>query len=524
MNNYRTGSFTVTKFLAVESGSYGQQYRRPHETKLTGDVEQIIVDRYRRHNGNADTGMVVAGVSGRFVTPQAQPEAPIEIRDQYGDVAGWDRVRYRVLVEVEMQHHTGAKLRATVMAFSDFMDPSLTGYIDPDMRYRINNIIGLRMITEVRATGKIPIVGVANTSHLISNEGYAGYSSPKRENLTRPMDVFSYISRSVIDGDASPDDMYDTRTIASKIPVKSERKNTVGSNYVAKVLGAYVQSYNTAGALGGTGFDTMLEAQSVVNENEAAEDWFLSALKNLRQAPAVNNYFTLQELCDLSPHSLQPTPGGAHNVLHVVRLSQAERANIYHHGQTYTDGAEVGDWGKAIEETRIASILSNSIPSLMVEQMFTRAHIKASNRVHADGRIDVHVADYDSFSEIDMGQNLQVLEARIALEVMSEVTNNNQFDVDIEMLVQIDGESRFMVSWNGRPTVEYVAPSFADSLFAPVITSYEDRAYKMARDFRALGDLITDAKSQATTMSSRNPTSYQGGFTTTGGNIGAKPF
>lgn len=492
MYNSRTDQFTVTKCLIVESGTYFQQYRRPYQTKLNGDIEHIITDRFRQAKGGLATGAIVAGVADHFLEPQAQPEAPIDI------AGGWDQVHYRALIEVEMKHHSGATLKAVVMGFSEAVDPSLSGIVPPDMKFRINNIVGLRTIVESTALGNNPVIGVANTSHLISNEGYAGYSSPRRENLTRPVDVFSYISRGVIDGDTPPKDMFDTRTTASKIPVKSERRNTVGASYVGKVLGAYVQSHQNVNMLGGTGFDMMMEAQSTVNENEAAQDWFLSKLKNHRQAQYVDNWFTLRELADLSSHTLRASPGGAHNVLHVVPMSVPMQRKTYYHTNVDNDD---GAWSKSTLLVQIATKLSNAIPSLMVEYMFTRAIIKASNRTRRDGAMDVKVADFDSFVDIDMTQNMQLLEARIALEVMSGVTDNNQLDCDIDMVINLDGDSRFMISLHGQRAVEFVCPSFADAVLAPVVTSYETRAFEMAQHFRDLGEIITDAESQAPGLS-----------------------
>lgn len=480
-------ALTVTKFLVVESGVYGDQYRRPYETVLSGDIQSIVAQRYQNVKGEVSTGSVLAGVAGSFLMPQKQPEAPIAIP------GGWGQVRYRALLEIEATAQNGYTTREVVMAWSDMVDASLSGHINPDLVFYINTVNVLRDWQQETPNGQVNMSAVANSSHLVSHDMFEGHGGP-RQNSVRPMDVFSFISQKSIDPETAQSDIYDGRTTLTKTPVKSQRRNTVAAAYANQVLNAFNISHATGQATGGTGFDQIAEAQGLVMESEAQQDFFLRALRDHRGAPMIEKHFSLREVQALSPHTLPDFIMRHDSVLHVVKTTPPMLADRY-------AGLEAADWGKTNPLTSVATVLAHEVPSLLMENMFTRAVIKASNRVYVDNRISVVMSNYESFSNMDLTQHMRVVESRLAHETMMAISNNNTLDFDIEMLIRLDGDSRFTISMQGGTPVEFICPSFADALLAPVITKEKQRAFDIANDFQALGEIISDAGSQVPLMS-----------------------
>jgi hypothetical protein len=467
--------------MVAESGTYEDQLRRSYTTQLTGDVEQIITERFRRTKGIPDTGALIGDVAGSFLVPESQGHE-IAIPN------GWGGSRFRMLLEVEAVHQSQMVAKAVIMAWSENNDMSYTGQIDPDMPFYINNIEVLRTWTQkVSGVGNVQMTGVAEASQLLANNRFSGAASPNREHHTRPQDVFSFMSRSAMDLESPDSNTYDARTVATNVPVKSQARNNVAASYVSKMLGGYVQAHRTAGATGGTGFDIMMEAQSLVQETEAGQDFFLRAIRDLRREPMIRNYFTLSELSMLSPNL-------EHVFQHIPRM-QLGRLNERGEGEP---------WFEICDESLIATILKDAVPGLMMELMFTRAIISANNRSLANGQSIVHMEDYKSFADMDMTNNIFTFEQRMLTEIIPGIANwngiTNSLDYEIDMMVQLDGETRISVSIYGRPRKEYIVPQFADALMSPNMTHDEDSAFHMAHDFSTLGDIVTDAAMQLPTM------------------------
>lgn len=478
--------FEVIKFLVIETGTYDQQWRRPYMTEISPMVQEQIVGRYKNNNGTSPTGSVMTGVAESFLIPMRQPDREIQI------VGGWGQTKYRVLLEVMTTSAAGNKTRQVIMGYTENVDKSILGSLNPNMPIHINNVVTLRDFARTLGDGSsLNQVGMANASHLLATNEFSGYRGPI-EYRTRPMDIFSYISQAAIaegNPDANSNDMYDTRTVNNVIPTKSERKNGTSAAFVSKVLGAMKQADITAQSDGSSGFDSMMEAQNLVSEYEAASDFFLQALKAHRRAPSIANYFTIGELESISANTKR--------VMHVVPVTADMAKRRYRAGENVDS-----DWGKTNDYVTTATILGNQLPGILMDCMLTQAIVSASNRTRLDGTITVQISKHASFADMNMAQYIMSAESRILTEIMLPLTRNNQRDVNIDMMVDLTGESRFTISLDGAPSREYVVPSFADALLAPVLTNNAQNAFDMAGDFRSLGDLITDAGTQAAPMKS----------------------
>jgi len=471
----------VTKVLLQESMTYQPQYRRTFEARVDGRIETLIANRFKNLKGEVSTGALVAGVAEEFMMPSMQPDKQIAI------AGNWARPMYRALINVTVRSVTGHDIAFVLTAHSDPIDPSIQGAFDVNKPFYITNIVQLRQFVDRTSGVSVPVTALASATQVMANNNFEGFNS-KYDFRQRPMDVFSYIGQAALNLNTPQEDIYDERTILSNTPIKSEVRNQLPSVFVSKVLGAYKMANGSSGSIGGTQFDQLSEAQGLIMEQESAQDMFLAALRAQRKQgfdENVTNWFTLAELHALSPNDVTRSPK-------LVPLSR-DVVNLRAQGPGQT-------WSYSKPLQRMASYLKDTVPALMMDNMLMRAHIHCSNRVFSDGRMMAHVKDWNTFADVDVTQNIQMLESRLVREVMMPLSEQNTLALDVDMLVMVDADSRFTISFNGSQGEEFVAPTFAGALLSPVLTSNAQAAFTMANEFKELGDMINDAATQMPTM------------------------
>jgi hypothetical protein len=480
----------VSKFLVQESSSYKPQYRRSYEARITGNIHDLIAARFRNIKGPVATGALASGVADSFLVPSMQgtPVAMPAMQGQGINTQGnWDMPVYRALLHVSARAETGHYVDFVLTAFSDPVDRSMMGSLNPRMPFYISTVSVLRKFND-RSTGvSVPVTALGSASQLIADNKFAGFNKGHDFRI-RPMDVFSYIGHQALDLGTPQSEIYDERTVVTETPIHSEVRNQLPGVFVSKVLGAYAAAHESSGEIGGTGYDKISEAQGVIQEQEAATNMFLRALRNIRGNgfnESVRNYFTLEELQKLSPneHTLRPR---------IVPLSRdVIEARAQGPGE---------NWGAAQPLQQMASFIKDAVPALMMENMLMRAHIKVSNMVYATGQPVAQVLDWATFSDVDVTQQILALEQRIVREVFMPLSEQNQRTLDLDLYMFVDSDSRINISVDGHPAVPFVSPTFAGSLLSPVVTSNAQAAFTMAEEFKTLGDMIADAGTQLPTL------------------------
>lgn len=480
----------IPLLLIQESSTYNPQYRRSFEAHITGDIHDLIANRFRNVKGPVATGALASGVADSFLMPSMQG-TPIALPSSMGQpitaLGNWDRKVYRALLKVHIRSETGHVVEFVMTAYSEPVDPSILGSINPRMPFYISTVTVLRNYID-RTTGvAVPTTALGNASQLIADNKFRGFNKGHDFRI-RPMDVFSYIGQTALDLDTPQSEIYDERTVVTDTPIKSAVQNQLPGVFVSKVLGAYAAAHESSGELGGTGFDKIGEAQGVIQEQEAATDMFLRALRNIRGLgynESVKNYFTLDELQRLSPNEHTRAP----RVIPISRDVHELRAM----------GPGV-DWSAARPLQRMASFIKDTVPALMMENMLMRATIKLSNRVYATGQPVATVTDWGSFADVDISQQILALERRLISEVFLPLSEQNQRTLELDLIMSVDSDSHIHIGIDGEHKVPFVAPTFAGSLLSPVVTSNAQAAFTMASEFKTLGDMIADAGTQMPTL------------------------
>ena len=462
-------SFNVSKLMFIETGEYHQQAARPYNTDLT-DTRNISLLKNATQDGNNISANSVAGVASTIIKPSSEAGRDINITQ------GWGERRYRFFMEVEMMV-AGVATRKIIIGYTDHVGVSMGGTLDPNMRMYINNVIVLRLMGQNQWQ-------IFESNHIVVNDLQVhGGGYQNQSVVMRPEDVFNTLQATSF---YTQDDLdvVDYRANIAKGARKSARSNTNHNQFLAKSMKALHTSQNNADHLaGGTMADIYQEATTKVRESSIHDD------NLLRDWDTQANYFedgfiTYGMLCDLSPSTM-------YNTQHFELKPALKQATQHTANTEHFKGSDV----TAI----MSSILSNTVPPLAMECLLTRVKFTATNAT-INGQPHVAMTDVPRgfVDDVPLDQYARLFIDRLINIVMPDVTNNWNFIVQIEMDVDILGETRIEISVNGEPPVPYVIPSFADGLTAPIIGSNNTDLSNLAVDINSITSsigMVTESES-----------------------------
>lgn len=464
----------VKRLLLVETGTYNPQYLRGYETQVTGSVINMLSERMA--GASKFTPGMFGGIAGQFIRPSAAPESatPIAIPN------GWGERRMRFMMEVEIVSPLAGATSEIITGYTENYDGvTMSGTIDRRLMFYINNITELRNLVVPTPMGQQNMTSVANSCQVLVDNNWSGIRQPEQVTRMRPTDVFSMIQRSHLP--TTPRFM-DTRTVLGSQPVKSRRSNNLATSYASNLVDSYKSSWGEADQFG-QGMDQIItNLRGLEIDPLMSGDSFIQAMSGIRCTPP-SNMFTYGDLLMLDPNADHD------DVKVIVFMGQSQAVTPHHAGQSET-------WQGADQCTAAAAILSQAVPAIMADMALTQIAFSASNRNFAAnfmGEIPVTIATTHirSFANMDLRQQDMAFQTRMRNEVLNDISYSNSLDYHIEMQVDLLGETRIAVSLQGSPLVEYVTPSFCDSLMAPVITRNEQQARTLAEDFGCIFEHVT---------------------------------
>lgn len=455
---------TLKKIFMFETGTYNQQWRRPYETTVDGEILRAIEEKTQGYS--EFTPMVMAGVANRFIAPKAQPESSIQIPNN------WNEPRIRFLMELEYSHGSfGAPVTEIVIGYTDHPGVGLNGSVDMNMEFYINSIMQIRNTVVNSPLGNMISSVVTDNSHVLCNNNWNGIYTPQREQRMRPEDIYSVMSIGNMDTDGVA--VYDGRAVNTSMAVKSSRMNNYATNYSSKIFEGYRQAslvHNTHDS----NENLYSNAKKLTRDNSISSDPFISRISEAYGMANVNK-FTFGILKQIFPY--------AENVTVAKLLAPTQRQTVHMAGQTC-------EWGGADGETHMATIISQAVPCIMMDLALTRLVFKSTNRT-INCQPQTVFMEANGFVSGDLTRQLEVFRVRLESELLNDVTYNNAIDYAIEMNIDLLGETWLSISINGSPMIDYVTPSFADALMTPIITTNNDVIRNLASDFDALSTMLT---------------------------------
>ena len=465
----------VRRLLIQETGTYNRQYRRPFELNSGGgniSSLQEMVD-----SGVAITGATLAQHTPSLILPASVVESEIEIP------GGWNERRARFMMEIEIKSNMSTVVEI-ITGFTDFVGFNKSGAIANDMVFYINNVIQSREMNHNTPRGMVTNRSVYDASQVLTNFGFDSIGNSVQQHLLRPMDVFR--QQDMIAPELR--DVTDTRTVLTMRPNKSIRRNAVPTCYAARLLENMRSAAltNRDGMTFGDAPTINAAAAGSANEPLCSKDPFMRAIGGIMDTTNTSS-FSWRDLVTLDPNVQND------QITHVQFLSQTGQAMVHTTGQTDAMGGSG-------PMDQVAALLSNSIPALMMETGLTFLQMLATNT--DDTGFTGVVTDRTSptkakaFGSADMATVYPAFEQRLIAEVLRPFSNFGQIPYTFEVICDLVGETRLRLKFDASDTCEYVTPSFADSMFSPVLTGRHSVKEEMAKDFAGLFSEVIPSNNQ----------------------------
>jgi len=464
----------VVSLMMRETGTYNAQQVRPYHTVMNNDVVRVLTDRLMNSHDKQITGSLLSGISGTFIEPKADSEGEVSIAN------GWDQRRIRFVLKLRCETHVGAVTMYYIQGYTNYTGISLqTHAVAPDMVFFINSIIQTRVTNIQTPMGVRMSETMFENSHVLADNNYSNLRSPNIQRLMRPEDVFVNMQTKNLPGMFSDSMNHsaitDDRTSLLGEAVKSRRNNSIGSNYAARIMDAYGKATDLL-EFGENQTNILRNARGNVIELSAAIDPFLARLTAMNNS-AVGNKFTYGELCAIDPN--------VDNVTNYEVTGPTQLASMHNAGST-------SHWHGKDRLTQAATILSQSVPALMMELFISNLYLESSN-YDVGGNMNTKLITAKGLTNADMTQNYNMFIHRFEQELINNLTYGNSTSYALKLRVDMMGDTWISISLNGVPALDFVTPSFCDNLMAPIITTNPNTVGLLINDFEVLTENIREA-------------------------------
>lgn len=455
------GKAFIRKLILRESGTYNNQYTRSYQAHMTPGMLNAVVDKAGEIGTNVFKPTTLSGLAGNFISIAAAPEST----DAIVIPNGWNERRMIFFMDVLVEDLTGAKTVFLVQGYTDYNGFSLASkHIDPNMVFYINNIIALRPLHGYNTPdGAGMTQSVAANDHLL----YDMNSQPHpQQYLLRPNDLFGHMAAASFVNNAAKANnkpgLYDQRNKLMSAPKMSTRTNSIPTNYASKLINGYMSANNELDGHG-EATTTYEHASELVGDNTPGLNPFLNAISKNTLSGAINGAFRYKDLTSLDPNLLNSSNG----VVNILMQGATQMNQQHQAGQT-------ADWQSASINTKYAAAISQAVPALMLECMLSNIEFTSNNLMNIDSSFT------GIYSVITGGQTLagdgaphlfQAFMRRLEIEVLKDLSFNNQQKFDISVRSSFSGETWIRVSIDGGPFYDFSTPTFCDGLITPVLTT-----------------------------------------------------
>lgn len=486
----RQARIVVKKFLITETGTYQDQYRRPYVAQSTPHALSVIDERIHSKVEKI-TPDTFGGITNEFLTLQTQPEKNTAI------VNGWNNKRLRFMLELEIVTAVGLVITEVLTGFSESFGLSYLNFgghaqLDDKMPFYINSVLQVTTTQAATAVGVREYVNVTENTQIVADNNFDNMYQDGQKFRMRPSDVFATMTLNALSDAGS---VYDSRTSISQQPMKSRRSNALPTEYAAHMLETYRIAQMQSEGFGQSEEQILGRARNTVVEVTAGDDALMKAISALRHGP-ITNWFTLNELLMVDPNALNPMHFKVMSALEAVRQAPATNFQGFTLSNDRSDGRE---WYSSDYTTHAAAIIAQAVPAMVADLALTKVGIHTTNMVaqgfapqmslYGQRPVLTTFSTILSFSDKMQHQAAhagEVLKQRLEQRLLRDISQNGVVDFDIDMFIDLTGDSVLLISVGGSQKEKYVVPSFCDALMVPVITTDHTRNGNIAKDFHKI--------------------------------------
>jgi hypothetical protein len=453
---------TVLKLVITETGTYNDQFYRPYTATVDPTDMNELANRLDRFQHNEITPGAVAGIANRMFVPSADVQGRIDIPN------GWNQRRLSFMLElVETANPMGTAVHYIFQGYTDYPGVTLSGAIDPQMRFIINSCISFRDAQSWTPSGVMILPQVMNNSQIMSNPWASTPLQGKPLYMERPTDVFLGIQMNNIAAEMGRDNTIVGLNTSAQLlnsAQGSKRKNNVPTEFLTKVLSSY-RDANLDNSYLSNSHDVYGRAREFCNDGDVYTNPFIRYLGD-QYSHTTPKDFRFPDLVNLDPTTDSKT------IISTIGNAAPGAIQLHQTGATeYLHGSDI--------ETMWANQIVHAVASLMSECLITKIKFSSQNMyANPFGMAEVPprtvIHEGKSFSTVNLQPYYQIFLNHFDRGIMSDLTANDVIQYELHVTVDLFGESRVEIKIGNGPMTPFVIPTFCDNLISPVISPNVD--------------------------------------------------
>jgi len=441
---------TLTKALLISVLPQHQQYYRPYQSHI--DAQNLERVYQLTNEGKQINKHRLASVAGSIIAPTYTPIAEVYIPN------GFQQMRFSFILEITVKSIYGVE-KEIIRGFTDTMEMSYSGIIDPELKFFINSRTSLCGV--LKQNNQYDVKSIKGDYNVLS--GIIGNDAAVS---LRPEDAVAY--NQVGDMRNMGHEIIDDRIMLGSRAKMSNVNHNLPSSYLADICNGYIKGYRPiAEEHEYSTLDDYDQVISFVVNETTATSYFYNAMR-LGYEPDnlgyIKDYFTFREINQTFPVSS--------NFWHVIKPDFTKQL---------TTPLECSQhWGGINSETNIAFQLTHMLPGIMSDYCLKKIRLTATNMT-VGNHINISVMGYVTLVEGIMNEFLiQNLCGRIELDVIKGLFLQKASTFFVLMEVDLLGISYFEISINDGIKVPFTAPMFCSNFYSPMIGLDEEPLAQIA--------------------------------------------
>lgn len=449
-------SFLIEEIYYFPTRQQVPMYLRPYVFNTDDVTLNMVNERMEQNHSGTVTPAILSGLAGGLIQPSS-------VGVQTGIDNAWvSQDRYIFMLRARHVNHFGMEVINYVFGYTDHAGITPTGAVDPNMQHYINNVIETVVDTITYPTGAVRSEKLHSIYNTIAS------NSPNQADLftQRPVDIYNTYSMNQLaqfsDVDANFFNASSVITPFSNNVVTSTTENSITTEYLGKILTSGIQSFKTREVhVNAYQMGSSDPAEKFFTEPSVNECAFVRTLSRAAGFRNVVGNFTFSAMMSMDP-------------------TVYDRFELFNTTSDFsnpllTRTPEVGeDWvGQDMITTRAYSLMSNSV-AMATKYGFTRLYFIATNKMDVTGTYSCSITNWKSFlsvSQQDQNYLIDLFKDRFNMEIFLNETNMGRVPVYMECYVDLLGTTKIYLEYGGYQGVWFTAPTFANSLYRPEITT-----------------------------------------------------
>ncbi len=449
-------NFIIEDLVYIPTGEYMPVFNRPYMVNVTKSAIDTVVDRMYDTKSGKITPNIINGVASDIIQPSSVG---------YGTAINNDWLttkKFIFMMKVKTVDMAGVEITSYIQGYTDYNGITSTGNIDGQLNHYINNVIETTTMIINTPLGVIRKEKLYKIYNIFFNNGvnevFTQRPTDVLENIElmnytsmmdKTIDMSSYLSTAFMN-------TFDKKSISSNID------NNITTNYLSNILTAgMLDNKNKEIHVNSYDIGTVSAPDKYIPEPSINDNRFLKYLsRSGGYNSIVSSVFNFQQLLNIDPSVY-----GRFKVLNITKdyVNPVMQAT-----------PDVGDYwhGQDPVTVKAYSLIENSV-SLALKYGFNKLYFTASNMTNPTGVAEVFITNFNSFinlEEQDFNYILEIFKSKFINDIFLNESNSGTTSLHMEVYVDLLGTTKINLSYAGYPSNWYTIPTFANSLFSPIVT------------------------------------------------------